>query len=309
MTQFLSLLVAAAMAAAPASPATPAVPWRIVDLGTLTGECCSYAAGINDRGDIVGGSTVGFASHAFRWRDGRMSDLGTLGGPNSSASAINNRGYVAGAADLPDGSTHAALWRDGPPIDLGTLGGPFSYATAINDRGEVVGFSMTASGEPHAFVWRDGTMTDLGGMARAHGINNRGDIVGDRAAVPVRWRGSAVTELSTRFGQGTAINNRGQVAGYIFGGGAFLWSGGRTVDLGLLPDATFAQVGDLNDRGQVVGYSDFDAFVWQSGRLTALPRLAGGSTVARGIDVRGRIVGEASTNATGTNPHAVLWTR
>jgi uncharacterized membrane protein len=37
-------------------------------------------------------------------------------------------------------------------IDLGTLGGSFSHAHGINERGEVVGTSETASGQLHAFL-------------------------------------------------------------------------------------------------------------------------------------------------------------
>ena len=65
----------------------------------------------------------------------------------------------------------------------------------------------------------------------------------------------------------------------------------------------------INNRGEVVGHTDFDAFHWQQGQLTALPRLADSATAAYDINDRGQIVGLSATNPDGTNSHAVLWTR
>ncbi len=67
-----------------------------VDLGTLGGNC-SYANGINDKGQVVGKSyTSSGKSHAFLYTNGSMTDLGTLGGKSSYANGINNKGQVVG---------------------------------------------------------------------------------------------------------------------------------------------------------------------------------------------------------------------
>jgi len=302
-------------AAGPAS-ASGSGAYSVVDLGTLSGDaCCSEAAAINDRGDIVGGSSVPDGNrHAFLWRNGHMTDLGALGGGNSGALDVNNRGDVVGYSSLANGATHAVLWRGGTITDLGTLaGGDDSLASAVNDRGEVVGWSATASnnGNLHAFRWRDGVMTDLGtpdGFSSvAYDVNDRGQVVGT-STTPVLWSGGAVRRLGSEAGWATAINDRGQVVGNTQPDRAFVWERGRFAEIAKPPGAMFNQPRGINNRGQVAGMSDFDAWVWQLGAMTVLPKL-GGSGSAEDINNRGQLVGLSATTPDGLNQHAVLWTR
>ena len=75
--------------------------YSVTDLGTLGGNN-SWPWGINDRGQVVGGSETpdidpnsGLPTfHAFLWNKGVMHDLGTLGGHNSPArlGGINSEG-------------------------------------------------------------------------------------------------------------------------------------------------------------------------------------------------------------------------
>ena len=64
--------------------------------------------------------------------------------------------------------------------------------------------------------------------------------------------------------------------------------------LGTLPGSTGARALGINNHAQVVGNTDFDAFLWQRGRLTALPHLVSTSSAAD-INNRGQVVGIAKT--------------
>jgi probable HAF family extracellular repeat protein len=136
----------------------------LTDLGALPGGGSSFAACINELGEVVGVSQTGLLDPlagipeavAVLWdRNGEIINLGTLGGNQSFPTAINNQGQVVGAAAnaIPDPfsfvgfatQTRAFLWENGVMRDLGTLGGPDSIAWYVNERGEVAGESYTDS--------------------------------------------------------------------------------------------------------------------------------------------------------------------
>jgi probable HAF family extracellular repeat protein len=79
---------------------------QLTDLGVLGTDQCSYATGINERLQIVGGSLSScppnnFEVRAFLWEDGTMLDLNALIAPDATLhlqtiETINNRGEIAG---------------------------------------------------------------------------------------------------------------------------------------------------------------------------------------------------------------------
>jgi probable HAF family extracellular repeat protein len=89
------------------------------------------------------------------------------------------------------------------------------------------------------------------------------------------------------------------------------------VDLGVLPGGTTSFANDLNDRGDVVGYSDVGetishAVLWSDGEMTDLGTLGGGprdSSVASAVNERGQIAGFATVDVDSGDfsLHAVLW--
>jgi probable HAF family extracellular repeat protein len=204
-----------------------------------------------------------------------ITNMGSLGGTFGVTLDINNRGAIVGRSDTAQNvTTHAYLYNHGVMVDLGTLGGPNSVASGINDSGEIVGLSMVAPdfAQNDVFLSRRGHMTDLGA------IGSRGP-----------------------FGH-IKINNRGDIIGFKVGNGdAALDRRGTMIDLGSLAGLGSAAQ-DLNDNGQVVGFSPvpapgsdvIHAFLYSHGKMYDLGTLGGKYSEANDINKRGEVVGPAS---------------
>jgi probable HAF family extracellular repeat protein len=108
-----------------------------------------------------------------------------------------------------------------------------------------------------------------------------------------------------------AVNDLGQIVGTAPALGAFIWESGSARSLGTLPGMTGSNAQDINESGQVVGYSyigsEYHAFSWTaSGGMQPLAGSLGGCcTLARQINDNGLIVGEATLAGGGT--HMVIW--
>lgn len=251
---------------------------ELIELGTLGGTL-AVAFGINNRGEVVGGSTVADrVVHGFVWCDGAFRDLGTLGGLNSVAYAINESGQVVGLAETAAGGVHTFLWQSRTGmIDLGSLslgGDPNdTRPRAINNRGCIVGEAEDADGNQHGFLWERGAMIDLGTLGGsssiATDINDGGVVVGyattadSLESYAVRWMDGQIESLGTlgRWSQARAVNNRGDVVGVSRSNDglahAFLWRGGvlRSLNDLIAPESGWflAYANDINDAGQIVG--------------------------------------------------------
>jgi len=268
--------------------------WFLWDNG-VTRHLAFGVRAMNDLGQIVGGSTAAIWSdhnHAVLWENGRLRDLGVPpGDTTSNALALNNRGVVVGESYGRRRGEQVALWtrafmrKNGKISVLGLLPGFAScHASAVNSAGQVLGYCDTyarrGTDRLHAVLWDD------------KGTRNLGVLGDDKWVLPV------------------ALNNRGQVVGRTTVGGtehAFLWQGGKMLDLG----GRAATPAAINDQGQVVGYGKGPqgarhAFLWQNGKRTDLGTLGGRDSYAWAINNGGQIVGSA-TAEDGTT-HAVLWT-
>ncbi len=290
--------------------------YKVTDLSTLGGTY-SLAGGLSNSGWVEGKSTLP-GDTTYRpvlWRKGAMIDLGTLGGPNADAGfRPSDGGNVGGASEngTPDpfvedfcgyGTNLICLpivwWNDIKKMTpLPTLGGNNGWAASINDQNEVAGVAENATREP-----------SCAGTSQVFQFK------------PVIWAEGRVHKLPTfpgdPVGMAWGINYWGQAAGWsgscttVFH--ALLYQNGKAIDLGNLGGTMNNEGVDINNQGQVVGYSDLPgdttghAFLWQKGTgmidLGTLPGDIGSD--GDGINNLGQVVG-GSWDADG-NERAILW--
>jgi len=207
-------------------------PSEFRQLPTLGGNLAK-AYGVNNRGDIVGESTITGIKfgRACMWRsDGQLINLGTLGGAGSWAISINENREIVGRSWITGNTmAHAFLYRNGVMTDLGVLPGPTNYysaANAINATGTIVGLSDGTSGYPNPTLWEPTQLTNLAPTSvsgEALSVNDNGVIVGI-----MRWG---------QLDQATAFTRTGPV------------------NLGRLASDTEGVCNDVNNLGQAVGNS------------------------------------------------------
>jgi probable HAF family extracellular repeat protein len=262
-------------------------------LPPLPGGIDSYAAGINNKGQVAGWAENGVhdptcnntppANQVLQfeavvwWPDlGEMAQLSPLApDPDSAATAINDKGQIVGISGLCSNAVggtsaqHAVLWEDknAPPINLGNFDGGLAWntPTALNNRGQVVGFgnqqgSPANSFNPIGFFWE-----------KEHGIQPIPPIGDDKQS----WA--------------WGINERGQVVGQSFNlntgaARAFLYERGELTDLNTLiqPNSSLQLLlaNDINDEGEIVGFA-LDTNTNATVAFLAVPVYGGNQHVVR----------------------------
>lgn len=287
-----------------------------------------FPSGINDEGWVAGGSSQA-ALFAGRLR--------TIKTAISTARAVNNNGEIVGSFSLPDPNnsgtttTHAFRHRDtvngSIAEDLGSVANSnYSEAHGVNSSGHVVGFARvqipgsSVESEDRVFLYID-KMYDLGTFggvgAHAYDINDNSDIVGEykfsngtsRAFIYSKGVPDYLPPLKDINSVARAINNRNQIVGqYQHSNGethAFLYNNATLIDLPPLPGDTKSEALDINNLGQVVGYSSIKngsgtevkrAFLYDNGEMIDLTLLLPPSTgwtlqTASAINSKGEITG------------------
>src|ERR1700691_422131 len=244
----------------------------------------------------------------------RPDDLGMAMGLNNYGWTLNMEQLldpfsVSLSANLVSGTVRISIGDLN--LALGTLGGKNSSINwnGINDPGEAVGMSETSVPDPNG--------EDVCGFGT------------HLTCLPFLWQNglmSALPTLGGNNGQASAINNRGQVAGYAENGTAdstcppgtenfmidlpVVWTKGKAQALPTIGSDPDGVAYGINNQGQAVGYSGTCtaanyAVVWENGAATSLPDLGDPGAIAYAINSHGQIVGQA-VNSDGT-PLAALW--
>jgi probable HAF family extracellular repeat protein len=306
------------------------------------------AKALNDRGDIVGFANGEDGSfRAILWQGGTAAgavDLGVLPGyVSSEAYGVNNDRVVVGLLYDRQERTYPFRWEDGRMIVLrGPNGriqpGGVPDRNAVNDRGEVTG-TLIVAGNMRAVRWkRDAKATYLQALpghawTHAWSINAVGVVSGwsrkepneDGENNPVLWdKSGKVVPLETARGRADgaaeATNPAGMTVGYLGNLGtdqdpesdqAAVWRtrAAKPQLLGARNPYAYAELVDLNDRGQVVGqvgrfsrngFVTAQPVIWQRGwlrlRAISVPAASRGAnpvvtTQLNDVNADGSIVG------------------
>jgi len=253
------------------APVSATPGYTLIDLGVLPGSTVSAATGVNNNGDVVGSSNLGSGTYGpFLYHAGVMSALSGF----DLAEAINDIGQISGFKF----SSGAVRYEPGgavttfPPGDIG--------GTGINSAGVIAGGTNPPPG-----MGLGSQPALLGG---AGGTTTLATLPGDTYGLVIDVNDAGVgTGISSHSAPGSS------------GDRAVLYTGGGAIDLGV---GQFAHPVAINNAGQVVGYSNLTsrAFLYSNGVVTFLPvPTLTTSSIARGINNSGTIVGEYSTGLWG----------
>lgn len=320
-----SLVLLSLSFAAHAAPAYP--EYRV----TIVGPANSSATDINEAGVVVGTYPAGAPlTRGFINRGKGVITLGTLGGTSSNAVAINDKGQVLGNWTTQGGQQRGYIDYQGRQRDIGTIPGLGTTYTDINNAGYITAIGFTPGGGfdgTRSFLRSpNGKFRDIGKLpfeeptlTNAFALNNRNQITGESGPFtfpeqPVRafvWTNGVMRDLGD-FGlepnSGRAINDRGQITGYMslpegdFDQVAFLYSNGRLLDIDGRPptEDRYSQGNGINNYGHIVGFSNhLSGFIWRGRKMQSLnalidPRLGWNITDALAINDAGQIAANAT---------------
>ena len=313
----IALLAAFSQAQVAGAVAKP-VTYSIQALGPIAGKSGSMAIALNDRGEVVGASTVvgsSFEEVATIWRNGLPQSLGIVnGGTYSVAEGINEQGRVSGEADDGDIRPLCVVFEQGEALIIDT-GGNNSRGIFVADSGEVIGnYARGFGGDWLPTLWseevgRPGRWDQLhlplyldGSNFSYNYINAANDgleAVGQVSSLAFSsrggyWQGNAAHTL--RLLQPIAgyhncyaygINNAEIIVGVsdvgTSGDRPTFWNaraGFAPNSLPLLPGENFGTAFGINEAGVVIGTHGVNALpaIWFEGRIYDLMSLIDGSS-------------------------------
>jgi probable HAF family extracellular repeat protein len=284
----------------PSRAVAAAVQYQVVKLPSL--GVLNRGMAINSQGWVAGWAQQANGSRrAAFWRGDAYGALGTLGGPSTMVPwpGQNDAGVIVGISHTGDTDPNDEEWScelgdfvlettdlacrgfvydNGTMRELPTLGGTHGFATDVNNSGLVVGWAETAT--------PDSTCVDA-------------QVLQFRAVVwdPKAGNGKVKVRALRPFGDdpvsaATVINDQGEVAGIsgicdqavgrFSAIRAVVWDkSGKPAEIPNLGGRTWHTPMDMNERGDVVGFSnpegedpegDFiaQAFLWVRGSTIAV---------------------------------------
>jgi probable HAF family extracellular repeat protein len=287
----------------------------------------------------------------------------------ATAKGINQSGLVTGSFTTAQDANSSGFLYDAQRCTLQSLAqinGLSSTAAAINNAGLVIGTTVTGTVQnsvPRGFASWHGFVIDLGGdlHERALGLNNSGIVVGSQTGGLVEgatfWRTCLLCKSTTfpwtpkpiavtgpfdlpvvtiqppagtmPVTQATAINDSGQIAGWLPAGGE-IWgvalSPGATTWTRIAPVPSIPGIPGLdlstmpravNRKGNIVGVAGTSpvshAFFSSNFLLPAIdlgtlnPSDPNTASIAEGINSNDWVVGTSFANSTDLFPHAFLY--
>lgn len=249
----------------------------------------AVAGGINSKNVVVGtgtGTIFGQVSNGpMQWSKARVGtrlpdDSNTGNASTAYAAEINSAGKSVGAILDTNGQPRPVAWQNGALIELRSLASDGrGHAVAVNGFGTVVGKSIvhTTRGDvdratlwkPNGRVVRLATRSTRDSSVAVDVSEQEGVAVGmvlsasDSRVYPVIWQDGETVELpnppEATSSSVRAVNGRRSAVGSSFysakGTHATFWRGTEPFDLGGYRDNDSTYAVDINDLGDVVGYS------------------------------------------------------
>jgi len=275
---------------------------------------------------VVLSLAAGLASASPGYAEYRVTIVGPA---NSRPTAINAAGAVTSIISTGTLTYRSFVNYGRGVVNLNLPGSTSNIAVGINDKGDVLGNWTTSTGQARGYVYSRGSFRQLnavrGQPTRYVDINNAGYILAtstppttDPAGANPRgylrapngsYRDIGTLPYPNPTTQPEALNNRNQVtgeSGSLFAPEipfyAFVWTNGVIRQLGSFGNTPNYGL-DINDRGQVAGYTSTETFrealatVWTHGRPQLIDTRPAGDyrfSTAQAINNHGHVVGNSN---------------